>query len=364
MPILKTLARMAFLASMAAIVVYLGYTSGGDVTMYGAAVIGTTLPTYVDLASRMDKNGAIANIIEVMMANNAVMQDLQIQTANDGTGHRTTVRSGIPQAAWRMLNYGVPRVKSRTVQVRDTTGMLAAYMEVDKTLADLSGNVNRFRNTEDGAVREGMTQQMAETLFYGNTDVNPERFLGLAPRYSQLSAPSGASIIDAGGTGSDNTSIWLVSWGELATHGIVPEGVNAGFDHRDLGEVTLLDANGGQFQGYRTYVEWHLGLTVRDWRQNIRIANIDVSNLSSDANYLKALISLMIDAEEALPEQQAGTKVWYGNKTVRSALRKSILAQVSNNLTETTVNGKPFMDYNGAPFRRTDAIINAEARVV
>jgi hypothetical protein len=27
-----------------------------------------------------------------------------------------------------------------------------------------------------------MNQTMASTLFYGNTDVNPERFMGLAPR--------------------------------------------------------------------------------------------------------------------------------------------------------------------------------------
>ena len=44
---------------------------------------------------------------------------------NDGAGHKTTVRTGLPTATWRLLNYGVVKSKSTTAQVRDSTGMVS-----------------------------------------------------------------------------------------------------------------------------------------------------------------------------------------------------------------------------------------------
>src|SRR5690606_15021738 len=134
---------------------------------------------------------------------NQVLDDGLTKEANDGTGHKTTVRTGIPQATWRLLNYGVPRVKTRTAAVRDTTGMLEVYAECDKDLADLSGNADQYRLSEAKGIMEGMSQQMAETVFYGNTLVNPERFTGFAPRYATgvvANAESANNVFSAGGS--------------------------------------------------------------------------------------------------------------------------------------------------------------------
>src|SRR5690606_492066 len=104
-------------------------------------------------------------------------------------------------------------------------------------------------------------------ILYGNTVTNPERFLGLAPRYSTLDpteADSAENVIDGGGdTASEQTSIWIITWGPDATHGIFPQGSQGGLQFRDLGEVTLEDAEGGLYQGYRSHFKWDLGLTVR-----------------------------------------------------------------------------------------------------
>ncbi|TRR45281.1 hypothetical protein DNP46_24955, partial [Salmonella enterica subsp. enterica serovar Panama] len=110
-------------------------------------------------------------------------------------------------------NYGVQPSKSTTVQVTDGIGMLETYAEIDKSLADLNGNTAEFRLSEDRAFIEAMNQQMARTLFYGDTSVNPQQFMGLSSRYSDLTATNAQNIIDAGGTGTDNTSIWLIVWG-------------------------------------------------------------------------------------------------------------------------------------------------------
>jgi hypothetical protein len=339
------------------------------------ATIATTVSTYADVAKRMDDGGKTSGILEILNKTNAVLDDMLVKECNDGTGEKTTVRTGIPQATWRLLNYGVPRVKTQTAAVRDTTGMLEVYSEIDKDLADLSGNASQYRLSEASGIMEGMSQQMASTVFYGNTLVNPERFTGLAPRYATgvvANAASASNVFDAGGTDpTSNTSAWLVTWGEQATHGIYPKGSQAGLRHRDLGEVTLLDNNTptqGQYQGYRDHFKWDLGLTVRDWRTNARVANIDTDQLD-DPDYLVSLIKLMIDASEALPidnedtNASGGRRVWYVNKTVRSAMRWAVLEKIANNLTWETWMGKRVVMFDGTPMRRVDALLNTEAVV-
>ena len=230
------------------------------------AVLSTTNPTLADVAKRYDADGKIDTIVELLSETNEVLDDMTFLEGNLPTGHKTTVRSGLPSSTWRKLNYGVQPSKSTTVQITDTAGMLEAYAEVDKALADLNGNTASFRLSEDRAFLESMNQTMASTLFYGDTGTDPEKFMGLGPRYNSLSAESGDNIIVGGGSGSDNTSIWLVCWGPNTCHGIYPKGSQAGLKHQDLGEVTLEDAASGKYQGYRTHYKWDIGMSLRDWR--------------------------------------------------------------------------------------------------
>ncbi len=161
--------------------------------------------TLTDWAKRQDPDGKSASIVEMLSQTNEVLQDMMFVEGNLPTGHRTTVRTGLPAVAWRMLNYGVPQGKATTAQVTDTVGMLEAFSSVDKDLVELSGNHNEFRLSESRAFLEAMNQEMARTVFYGDTDLEPEKFLGLSPRYSDLSAESGENIVDAGGSTAAGT---------------------------------------------------------------------------------------------------------------------------------------------------------------
>jgi hypothetical protein len=208
-----------------------------------------------------------------------------------------------------------------------------------------------------------MNQTMASTLFYGDTGTDPEKFMGLAPRYSSTSAESGDNIIVGGGSGSDNTSIWLVVWGPNTAHGIYPKGSQAGLKHQDLGEVTLEDAASGKYQGYRTHYKWDIGLTLRDWRYVVRIPNIDVSNLTKDASSGADLVDLMVQAIEKVPNLGLGRATFYGNRTVSSILRRQITNTSNVRLSMDEIAGKRVMTFDGIPFRRNDAILNTEATV-
>lgn len=329
------------------------------------AILTANNPTLLDLAKATDPDGSIARVVEILNQRNEVLEDMPWIEGNLPTGHRTTIRSGLPTPTWRKLYGGVQPTKSRRVQVTDNCGMLEDYAEVDKALADLNGNTEAFRISEDRAHIEGMSQEMAQTLFYGNEGSEPEAFTGLAPRFNSLSAENADNIIDAfSGSGGDLTSIWLFVWGENSVHGIVPKGSKTGVQMTDKGQVTIENADGagGRMEAYRTHYRWDCGLTVRDWRQIVRIANIDVSELGTIAN-TKNIINWMVQAAERVNNLNAGRPVFYMNRTIREKLRLGILEKISNNLTWETVAGKRVMTFDDIPVKRVDQILKTESRV-
>lgn len=336
------------------------------------ATIGTSALTLTDWAKRRDPDDRVASIIELLNQSNEVLSDMLWIEGNLPTGHRTTIRTGLPSVAWRKLNYGVPQSKSTTVQVDDACGMLEAFGQVDKDLAELNGNTAQFRLSENMAFIEAMNQAMASTLFYGDSEQNPERFLGLAPRYSTISgATNGQNIISAGSvSGGDGTSIWLVGWGENTVHGIYPKGSTAGLVHEDLGLDTVSDAAGGKYRAYIDRYQWKCGLALRDWRYVVRIANIDVSALVADtAGTSVNIINAMSRAIDRIPSFGNCRPVFYMNRTVFSMLRIHAMARSSNVLAiEAGLDqfGNPIrgsMSFMGIPIRRVDAITSTEAQI-
>ena len=323
-------------------------------------------PTLLDVAKRTDPDGSISTIVELLNQTNDVLTDMSFVEGNLPTGNKTTVRTGLPTPTWRKLYGGVQPTKSTTAQVTDSCGMLEAYAEIDKALADLNGNTAAFRLSEDAAHIESMSQEMASTLFYGNEGTEPEAFTGLAPRFNSKSAENADNIVDGGSASgqTDNTSIWLCVWGPQTGFGIYPKGSKAGLSMTDKGQVTVenVDGAGGRMEGYRTHYRWDAGLTIRDWRYFVRIANIDISELGTLAN-TKNLINFMVQASERIPSFGKGRACWYVNRTIREKLRLGILEKIASNLSWETVSGKRVMTFDDIPVRRTDALVNTEARV-
>lgn len=329
------------------------------------ATLAVTHPTLLDLGKRLDPGGKIDAIIELLAQTNEVLDDMVWVEGNLPTGHRTTVRTGLPSATWRKLNYGVQPSKSTTAQVTDSCGMLEAYAEVDKALADLNGNTAAFRLSEDRAFIESMNETMADTVFHGDSGTYPERFNGLKVRYNALTGTISQNVISGGGSGSDNTSIWLVVWGSNTVHGIYPKGSSAGLSHRDLGEVTLFDSASpaGRYQGYRTHYKWDCGLTVRDWRYVVRICNIDVSDLTGETAGAADLVKLMIKATKRIPQLGMGRPAFYCNRTVSEMLHIQALDKAKYTLRVEDVAGRPVVNCLGIPIRTVDKIASDEATV-
>lgn len=329
------------------------------------ATVGASYLNLADLRRQQNRNDEIADIIEIMGKRNDMLADGPTVECNEGNSHLTTIRSGLPTPTWRRLYEGVQPTKGTTVQVTDATGYMEDWSEVDAKLVDKAKNPQKFRMNEAKAHIQGIAHEFASTVIYGNTATEPEKFDGLATRYSDTQAANGNQIIDAAGSGSDNTSIWFVTWGEQTCHFLYPEGSDLGIKRQDKGMQTKEKSDGSLYDVYREKFQQDVGLSVRDWRQIVRIANIDVGDLTADAATGADLIDLMVDAYYQLdnPGAGEGNVVIYASRTIAKFLHKQAMNANNVRLSLEQYEGRPTTMFLGHPIRRQDAILETEAEV-
>ena len=337
------------------------------------ATLSNSNLTLADWAKRSDPDGRVPIVAELLSQSNEILDDCVFKEGNLPTGERVVIRTGLPGVYWRALNQGIPSTKSTTAQIDEACGILEARSEVDKDLAMLNGNTAQFRLSEDTAFLEAMNQTQAETMFYGNPGTDPKKFLGLAPRYGDLSADNAVNILSAGGSGSDNASVYLVVWGDNTVYCPFPKGSKAGLTHEDLGEQTVYNSDGTRLQAFATRYQWKNGLVVKDWRYVVRICNIDISDLlgstgTQASTTSTALIKLMARALYRIPNMAMGRAAFYMNRTVHSGLSiaamdksQSVLA-IQEGLSQFGT-AQSYLSFLGVPLRRVDALINTEAAV-
>lgn len=322
-------------------------------------------PTLMDVARRSG-DPSISNIIEILNKANPMLDDIPWLECNSGVTHLTTIRTGIPTPTWRMLNSGVPNVKSTTKQIKAHCGMLEAYSEIDAKQVDLAKRnggqqgASNYIATESTAILEGFSQEIARVIFYGDNS-NPKEPVGLINYYNTKASEN---VIDAGGVGTDNTSIWLIQWGPESIHGLYPQGSKAGFSEKFLGEVTVSDGAGGQFQAYRTHYSWDAGLVVRDWRSAVRIANIDMSEAIANSGSAVNILTTLTKAVYKLPKKSASTRTAiYMRKELITLLDLQCQAKRNLLLSYTDVAGKPVLTFRGIPIREQETLLATESVV-
>lgn len=336
------------------------------------STIGTSYVTLADWAKRQDPDNKAARIVELLAQSNEILTEMLWKEGNLPTGEQTTVRTGLPTVAWRLLNAGIQPSKSTTAQITEACGLLEAWSAIDVKIAQLNGNTAEFRLGEATAFLEAMNQEMAATLFYGNSGTAPEEFTGLAARYSSLSAANGQNIVSGSGSDAGNqSSIWLICWGPQSVFGVYPKGSQAGLVHNDLGIETVNDANGvagALMRAYRDQFTWDAGIALKDWRYVVRIANIDISNLVAKSSAAD-LFDLMIKAIHRLPVGALGSSMtkcaFYMNRTVGQMLdiqtRDDV--QTGGQLKFENVDGVPRLSFRGIPIRTVDALTETENAV-
>ena len=260
---------------------------------------------------RGDKAG---QIIELMNKTNDIMDDVLWMESNQSDGHLTRIRTGLPDVYWRRLYQGTPPSKSQWSQVKEGCGILEAIMELDVEELRLYGSRDKvFRMSEGVAFAEAMRQKVATTLFYGNSNINPDEF-------------------------------------------------NGGLSHEDLKTYMAQDPDGRKYQVVGDKYNWRCGLAVRDWRGIVRIANVPVAALGKrkGQNGFVDMQKLTIEAKNLMPQHLRQKAVWYANADVLTALELQ-----NSDAGNVQLQYGEFFDskavLHGRPVRQCDAILSSEA---
>lgn len=335
------------------------------------ATLSNTFLNLIDIHKANDP--AIGEVMEVLHQQNPILDDAMALECNDGSQHKHGIRTGLPEPAWGRLYEGIPQSKSTMQAVTDTTGFLHGRSTVDERVLERAKNPAQVRLNEANGHLEGMNQEMASGLFYHNLATTPEKFHGLSARFgAKGGGGAGNQIVDAGGTGSDNTSIWFVTWGDHACHLLYPEGSKAGVQREDMGRQRVLDAAQNPYYAKEEIFTWHIGLAVKDWRYVVRIANVDVSELQAgNVDLYKWMRKAYWKLQSRRMDGKTSRIAIYANRDVLEALDGLSVGSSGGSANNSflrvipkELEGKEILTYRNFPLRETDALLNTEARVV
>lgn len=344
------------------------------------AVRNATVPSLMDVMTRMDPGGGLSDIAEILTQNNEANDDISWTEGNLVTGDRHTVRTAKPVVDFRRLNEGTARSKSGTGQVEEATAILVGKHQVDRDLAILSQNPGKYRLDEGRSFVEAMDDKFWQTAFYGNAVTDDRSFHGLANRFNSLSGSYASQIIDGLGVGTDNRSIWLVVWHPETVTGLYPKGTKGGLMHIDTTTNTkiaqdgfpigdeVLDANGNPYLAYKDHWQWNCGLKVKDPRFVVRAANIDYSDLSKDRTTGADIQDILVRMMGRVQNITKGNAAFYMSRDMENWLDRQ---QANDSRAFAGFSrasfGRPGIDslaFRGVPVRRMDVLNVNEARVV
>ena len=342
-------------------------------------------PTLLDVANRTDREGKIPVLAEMLSQCNDIEDDAPYVEANEATGHEFIFRNSLPPGNWRAYNRGTPYSKSTGGKARVGIGMLEAYSQVDRALAEHSGNKERFRESEDIAFLEGMSQTIAQTDFYGNSILNPAQYMGLSPFYNTVNtatAANASNVLNGLGAGNSNASLWWIGWGPETIFKLFPRGSKAGLSMEDKSDTTPgFDSFGNRFEAYTSWFRIQAGLCPKDWRYGVRLANLDVTNAGlAGANafdLFDGMGQMLLQApklgktdsgvtkSDAVEDAASGVHgVFYANRTVRHYMDRQSMRNRNVLLTINDYAGRPVDAFRGHPVKVVDQLLNTEAQVV
>lgn len=348
------------------------------------ATIGNTALSLIDMMRSTGKAGE-ADVAEVLNRISSVYANAMQVECNNGTRHLHKIRTSLPVVTWGRLYKGIPQSKSGFAMVEDTTGFVEGRGTVDERELEIAKNPALLRQQEADGQIESMKQALETAIFYGDVVVTPDQFKGVAARYNTLAtggSPSAASaqVINGGGSGSNNCSIWCLTWADFATHLLYPERTVGGIKRQDMGTQRVLDANGDAYFVKEETFRAHIGLAVKDWRFNARICNINATNRDAGTVDLYGLLRKMFynlqgvyqtaikTGDGKLNESAAaeGRTILYMNRatlTALDALGTNGSANTALRLTQVELEGKMVEAYRGIPILVSDALLDTEAAV-
>jgi hypothetical protein len=328
-------------------------------------VSGTyTIMDIINQYTSLDGKGSYLYAAEVMARKCPFVQDMPMFPSNQIFQHIDARRTVLSSPGTRRFNEGVAPSITKTEPFTEGIAMVEDWSEVDYALWQIQNDPNAWRQGEDKAKIESLTQKMENLILYGSLATDPAAFNGLTTRFNlSTRRPNGDTTwpyncVLAGGS-SSVSSIWVIEWGQNKVFGVYPKNLPAGLKIEDKGQVTVntnTEAAPKYMDALRTHFCWYMGLVVKDERCVQRIANVELV-LASNAFDPE----LLVDAINNLPGGgDAGNTVIYVNRTHKGQADKSALNKLNTYFTQDAsgdVWGRRVTRFQGIPVRMAEKIV-------
>lgn len=325
-----------------------------------------------DWAKRLDPDGMGADVIEMLHEDSPLLRDMPFIRGNLLTGHQTTAWVRLPQVYGRRINRGTPHSKGITEQITETASILEGRSQVDEEFVRLNGDNLAVRAQEDNVFLEAMRQEHESDVFYGNPGIDATRMRGLSNR-ADFNTLSSDQVLDGGGDDTDLASMWIIRWNPQGVTGFFPKELSLrgysvygpGLCMKDNGEQVLEDENGNRYNGYESVYKLYTGLAVRDKRDCVRVANVDISALTTDASAGANLIDLGVRGIHRLMRGKRHLRgaVIYCSETVFEYLDLQRMNKSNVWLALREFAGEPVLTLRGVPVKPLTGLLETESTI-
>ena len=322
--------------------------------------------TLLDLRSSVQTvDGGIVRVAEILVEENEALADIPWVAGNLLTGDIHYKRTAMPFAHRRNINQGVKASVSKKEAETDTCIEIVSRSVVDMGELDIAPDAGTYLALEARPHIAVMGETAVRTIFHGD---EAGGILGLRTRYNKIaSAPKDRArqIIDAGGTGTKLTSVYIVKWDTQNLTGIYPKNTAMGLKTVVLTNQMVPDKDGELFRAHVTDYSQYIGLKLRDSRFAVRVCNIDMDDMTTDADARKALFRLLITAKNRIWHVSQGRVVMYMNPDLANIVELAAFEK------ENTVVGYKegiqadtrVLTFSGIPIRKNDFQSETEAKV-
>ena len=264
--------------------------------------------------------------------------------SSNGKDHKYVLKSAPPVVGFISGTVGRDFSKLVSVPVSETLEYIDASIMLPKVAADASDDREGVINTEIWEHLQAAMFEWEKQCINGTFNA-ANGFNGFADMLPDLGS---SQVIDAGGTGSELESVYMVRVNG-SNNGIAPV-MNYEIEVGVVDVVNYAVSGGGQAPHYYCTVGGYTGLQRGNNYSICRIANLDSTNTLTD--------DILSQALQTFPAGSEPTHILM-SRAQRGALQR----------TRTTYSptGQPAplpSEYEGLPFVVTDAIQPTEAQIV
>jgi hypothetical protein len=327
--------------------------------------------TIANVITANDPTGGLKPIANTLEQTNELMQVMPWLEGNLVGGNITREVTSMFTPTIRIANEGIAASVNEDREITDTVCKLEDRIEIDEHILEKVNDPAGYIAEQVRIGQEAFGQKMADLIINGDSGTDIREFDGLNARYDALASDYSVytdrdvNVIAGGGSGADNSSIYVLGLGPGRIHGIYPKNTAAGLTVNDKGKerINPSASSTNALYAHTVQILWRAGLVVNDWRWGVRVCNIDQSALTRDAASGANLIDLLSEAVHRLPSQTGNIQIACGRR-VKDFLHSQIMNKSNVNITYgPDPFGRQTTMFMGIPINRVDAIGEAETLV-